>query len=528
MKPDTRSILRFVVAVCLAVSFAAPSLAQFTALASDAKEEPAETIEDSWRIKRIAGQPQQSTRELVVKARSEPRPTLRYRFLPDSFEYVDGNASLHYTKALGFLEQGPSKQKLMQYHQEQFQKAQEEGSEVWKPEVWLQIPPKELPLDEVKQYLSLTSFQPEIMREAARRNRFDADRHIRDVNNIIGVLLPEIQAMRELARTQSLRCRFAIAEDRIDDAIEIIGQQFAIARHLSQDDFLVCNLVGVAIAGIACNDLQYVVEHKDAPNLYWALSALPQPLVSLEHALAVERQFLFLQVKSLQDVSEEPRSAGYWRDFIDRIAPQIGVLGSEIGLQKYLDIENSEAMRTALIAFVVAGYPDAKDYLLNVEKMDPEQVEAYPTAQVVFLAMTRFQEYWRDEYFKWSYLPFSQTRVVLQANEMEPRLQDDAKRYGLIALPTSKMLPAVQAAFKAQVRCEQKIALSRTVEAVRLFAAENEGALPETLADLTVPVPIEPFTGQPIEYKREGDKAIISGHPLSNLQYHIIVRIAKE
>ena len=166
--------------------------------------------------------------------------------------------------------------------------------------------PQDLPLDEVRKFLQLTSFQTHFLREAARRRNLDLNRNMRQVKDPIAYLLPEIQAMRELARTQNLRCKVAIAEGRLDDAIEILGQQYAMAWHLGQDEFLVSNLVGIACTSIAWEDALHLVQHPKAPNLYWAFASLPRPLVDLRQANAFERQFLYEQVKVLREVDEMP------------------------------------------------------------------------------------------------------------------------------------------------------------------------------------------------------------------------------
>jgi hypothetical protein len=54
---------------------------------------------------------------------------------------------------------------------------------------------------------------------------------------------------------------------------------------------------------------------------------------------------------------------------------------------------------------------------------------------------------------------------------------------------------------------EQRIALLRHVEALRLFAAEHGGILPEQLADVAVPLPTNPFTGKSFVYKRQEESA---------------------
>lgn len=468
------------------------------------------------------------TKELVLHPAAEPRPALKYQLLPDDFESQPGNAAVYYLKATGFLEQDPARKRIMEVKNKAVEEARREGRDLTKlpPYVWLNTAPKDLPIDEVKEYLGLSSFQPPMLREAARRRVYDMDRNFREVDDPIAYLLPEVQRMRELARTQSIRCRLAIAENRVDDAIEIIGQQLALARHLGQDDFLVSNLVGIAVLSIAWDDTLYLLQHPDAPNLYWALTAMPDPLVDITHAMAIERQFLYQQIKVLREVDQTPRPAGYWQDFVDRALSQVGMLASDLNLPSVE--RDPELARVGLVAYVAAAYPGAKEYLINEWNMPPEQIEAYPTAQVVFLAMVRFYDQWRDDSFKWMHLPIWQSRAKATVRSVDKLMAAKASRYGWIAAPTQVLLPAVLAARTAVARSEQQVALLQTVEAVRLYAASNNGKLPASLDVLPVPGPIEPFTGKPIDYELLGDRAVLNGYSLPGMRYRLILRMASE
>ena len=63
----------------------------------------------------------------------------------------------------------------------------------------------------------------------------------------------------------------------------------------------------------------------------------------------------------------------------------------------------------------------------------------------------------------------------------------------------------------AQGRLEQRIALLRHIEAIRLYAAEHKGQLPEKLSEIAVPLPVDPFTGKPFRYSVEGATAHLRG-----------------
>ena len=70
-----------------------------------------------------------------------------------------------------------------------------------------------------------------------------------------------------------------------------------------------------------------------------------------------------------------------------------------------------------------------------------------------------------------------------------------------------------QAVRRAQARLDQRIALLRHVEALRLYAAEHDGTLPANLSDISVPLPDDPFTGKPFRYEVDGDTAHLRGSP---------------
>ncbi len=462
------------------------------------------------------------TMEMTLHPRAEPRPALKFHLIPDDFDLLDGNAATYYLKAQGFFEQTPARERLSEMHTKARDQARRENksTDELPPNNWQSMTPDELPVEQVKEFLTLLSFQPMFLKEAAKQRRFELDRNIQTVQDPINYLLPEVQSMREIARMQSLRCRVAIAEGRIDDALEILGQQYAMARHLGQDDFIVTTLIGLAISDVAWTDALYLVQRSDTPNLYWPFASLPRPLVDVRHAMSVERQFLYLQLKVLREVDEVPRPVGYWQDFLDRLVPQIGSLAGEFGL----DEDDPETTRATLVAYIAAAYPGAKRYSIDELGLSPEQVEAYPIAQVVFLAMVRFYDAARDDYFKWIKLPYFQSPSHLSRIDDSLRMKVD--RIGWSAMPTDTLLPAIHMVQLAVARSQQKIALVQTVEAIRMYGADHDGKFPPTLEDLPVPAPLEPFTGKPLDYEYHDDYAILNGHKMPGLRYRLVLRFA--
>lgn len=467
------------------------------------------------------------TMRLTLHPRAEPTPALKHRLLPNEADMIDGNAAVHYLKAMGFLEQQPSRARLHEIYSEAAERAnrQEKGYAEVPPFAWQSMRPEELPLDEVQEFLRLTSFQRWPLEEAAQRRRADFDRHLRELDEVWAYLLPEIQEMRELARMQRLRCRVAIAEGDSDEAIAILGQQYAMARHLGQDVFIVSALVGIAIEGIAWEDALHLIRQPGAPNLYWAFATLPRPLVDIRHALDYEPQWLSMGVKVLREVDETPRPDGYWQAFIDRLIPQLGSLKVELSEAGVSLPDDPVAARAAFAGLIAAAYPGAKQYLIEMGELDAETVEAYPTAQVFFLAMLRYHDERHQEALKWTHLPYWQAKDRLRA--LDDKQREQADRFGWVTLPAEWAgLRGSTHAVEATARFDQQLALIQTIEAIRMGGAANGGRLPESLADLPVPAPVDPATGKSFDYRYHGSYAILSSDTTPHVRYRFVLRFS--
>src|SRR5262249_38349246 len=150
------------------------------------------------------------------------------------------------------------------------------------------------------------------------------------------------------------------------------------------------------------------------------------------------------------------------------------------------------------------GYVQAAGKRLVEVGMAEERVKALPPLQVVLLDEKRQFEMWRDGTAKWTMLPYWQAEAGKVGEATPP--PGDPNPFGPLVSATAKVR-------RAQARLEQRIALLRHVEALRLYAAEHEGKLPAQLSDVKVPLPVDPFTGKPFIYKLEGATATLKGTP---------------
>ena len=76
---------------------------------------------------------------------------------------------------------------------------------------------------------------------------------------------------------------------------------FAMARHLGEHPTLVGSLVGFSMAAMAIGPLEEMLEQPGCPNLYWALTKLPVPLVSMEKGAEGERVWAAVEFRDLDE-----------------------------------------------------------------------------------------------------------------------------------------------------------------------------------------------------------------------------------
>src|SRR4029077_8029016 len=117
----------------------------------------------------------------------------------------------------------------------------------------------------------------------------------------VSLLLPDVQKMRALANGLQARFREEVALRHFDDALVTAKTMFAMSRHMNEHPTLIGDLVGIAIAFVAIGPLEEMLEQPGCPNLYWALTHLPNPLVPLEKGLEGERMLIQAEMHELDN-----------------------------------------------------------------------------------------------------------------------------------------------------------------------------------------------------------------------------------
>jgi hypothetical protein len=313
----------------------------------------------------------------------------------------------------------------------------------------------------------------------------------------IGLLIPDIQGLRDFASLLKLRARQELLAGEYARAARTIQTGIQLGRHASEGPTLIHCLVGVACISAMLSVVDDWIERPGAPNLYWALTDLPRPLISMRNGIEGERFLMDWLFPGYREWLDDPR------------APSPAPARTSLQQYAYL-LEDSPNPYRTLVPLLVAlkTYPRAKRFLRQKGR-SAREVEAMPALQAVYLYEINQYDVAYDDLRKWANLPYAEAAPHIRRASL--RARERARRDGLPSL-AGVLLPAVEKVLAAPARIERKVAALRCVEALRLHAAAHGGKLPARLDEITeVPIPLDPRTGKPFDYRRDGDRATLTG-----------------
>jgi hypothetical protein len=421
-----------------------------------------------------------------------PKPALRYLLLPELNEMKPGNPVHGYFKCCmdnqGFL-----------FDQDAFDRR----------EKLLAMPLTELPAQKLEEDGQYALSQAD---RAARLDNPDWQILSKLKTDGVGLLLPDIQNLRGLARALLVRFRAEVAQGRFDQALTTAKTMFALSRHLGQHPTLIGELVGISVASMAIAPLEEMTERPGCPNLYWGLTNLPNPLISLEKGIDGERVIMLAEFRDLDD--QAPMNAAQLKKFMDHMDMLLGdgkpANPGESRMRAWLDqrTKKAEVVSAARSRLVEVGFSQAR-------------LLAFPADQVILLDEKREYMVRRDDIMKFMNLPAWQM-------ENQLRQHKPSKEPALFA----ELAAGLEGVRRAQARLEQRIALLRHIEALRHYAAEHKGSLPTRLSEISIPLPEDPFTGKPFRYELAGTTAHVRGgpppgmekEPAFNIHYELTVQ----
>jgi hypothetical protein len=446
----------------------------------------------------IALAPEVHGGETVVRFRvrpmAAPKPALKYQLLPELRELNPGNPAHNYLRCFA--------------EQRQFFFSKEATAERAR---YLSMPLADLAAQKVRQYGGSALRQADW---AARLDAPDWQLTQRVQTEGMDAQASELGRLQILAAALQARFRIEVAGGHFEDAVRSAKTMLALARHLGDYPTETANRLGIIVAESAFGTLEEMVQQPNCPNLYWALTDLPCPLVDLRKGIQGDCVLVATELRQIR--GDAPMTDDQLRTTLSNLSGKLGFAREQAG-QPPRNVRdslskcaaNSESVNTARDRLVDSGC--AKDVL-----------QKFPPLQIVLLDEKREYEVQRDEAIK---------LLGLRPWEID-QLHDNGETghcgHGLFA----DLLPRVSESRRAQARLEQRIGLLRHVEALRLYAADHARKLPHDLSELPVPVPSNPLTGKPFVYKLDGSVTSLRESPpghreengCSNIQYEVMIQ----
>ncbi|MHC4062087.1 MAG: hypothetical protein ACYSUC_09595 [Planctomycetota bacterium] len=213
----------------------------------------AQTRRTTTRRSNAAAQPV----ELTLQAAGAPEPNDKYGLLPRAGEQGDCNAVSLYQEAVKALP--------------------ENAKDITR---WRETAPQQLPIRQVRAELKRFESSLKLFEQAARckKCQWPAGQ---------GGPMSGNQP-RMIAQALGLQARLDIAQKEYDSAIHTVQTGIGMARHIADGPTLIHGLVGTAVGGLVLKEAEYLIQAPDSPNLYWALDALPKPLIDLTAQMDAE------------------------------------------------------------------------------------------------------------------------------------------------------------------------------------------------------------------------------------------------
>lgn len=279
--------------------------------------------------------------------------------------------------------------------------------------------------------------------------------------------------------------------------------------------------------------MEELVQHEKAPNLYWALTALPDRLIDLQSLVDWERRKALLHIPEVANLDRE-RSEAQWRD----IRLHLG-LGRQTSFLLGVPGLSKSKLQQRYQEFVARARRELPALRTNPRESGPASasvgdMENLPThalqavvdklaiaARAVVLAVFNVSEidFMSDEevavrYFVARY-PIASDKYVrallFPPPTGLPLFREAQKQLDEEAPAITKSISALRAVYLRVWMQRRRIDALRIIEALRNYAARHEGELPSTLAEIEdMPIPADVLTGESFQYRREGDVAYLS------------------
>ena len=352
------------------------------------------------------------------------------------------------------------------------------------------------------------------MKRAAYRRDATWEYPIGETSSPYMILLPDMQGLRGfLGRGLSARIRYHLSQGDLEKAREGILIGFANGRHIAQTPFYITQLIAASIHVRMLERIDELIAQPKSPNLYWALTTLPDSLVELNRATGLERDIFAMTFPAMNDF-ERPRSEKEWNkmarqlvDFLEEMdeipkqeKPKADKSFSEVFWQRLFGAEKSHLAKFIQLA---------RAELPKMIGVTAERVTVMSDDEVSLRWYTQLRVN-RDQH--------AAAVLSLPPREAWPELRKlQLEIHAMHEKTSTKGHDQIDttAVFVRTYSLKRKIAALRIIEAVRHHIATQPGGLPTTLDEMKdVSIPIDPLTDQPFEWTVNGKSATLKAPSL--------------
>lgn len=359
-----------------------------------------------------------------------------------------------------------------------------------------------------------TSFYEEMKRAAFRRDA-DWGYPLYETETPYSIRLPDVQGLRTfLGSGLASKARFHMSQGEVHQARETIMVGLADTRHLARTPFFVNQLVAAAIDQMLLNQTAELLAQPNSPNLYWALSHLPENLVDIAGAASFEAAIFEMTLPAVHDL-DRPRDQAEWQ----KMAMQLIEL-----LEDSQEIPRLERPKPNAVGFErlfqqvqtlwaknnITFLKTAREELPELMHVTPEKVVAMSDeeAGIRWYVIKRLA---RDQAMA--------AILKLPPREAWPRLADLQRDMQSMYEKTGankQQFLSPTGVYLAAAALKRKVDALRVIEAVRDHLASHEGKLPVSLDEIkSLSIPVDPLTGNPFEWSVAGKAATLKAPSLA-------------
>ena len=312
--------------------------------------------------------------------------------------------------------------------------------------------------------------------------------------------------LRHISNLLGFRARYEVSQGHWFSAVYTMQTAFSMAKQMGSSPLLIHAIEEEKFAEEAlASGVSEWIERGNSPNLYWALSGLPDPFVEFWRIPLIGR----VPVGStLLDQAQRGEAIGpqQWADVMRQmIQNTLLPLGQR---------ESPAEIDARVARLVFSAYPPARQYLISTGET-AARIEVMPPEQVVgrYLCL-QYRQASRDLWKSYC-LPYPQAQAQMLrswqtlAPDRQPLVNNPLFQLNEVwdsysGHPDYRVPSMLHWRYLLSV-VDRRIALLRTIEALRDYAAHHDGRPPQRLDQLTdLPLPPDPITGKPFDYSIQG------------------------